>query len=67
MTDDIRKKFITTDKRVSLSEEIAKIKWLNYDDSIIKLDKPKRCILKMINNFLIFQLDRSPPERRYSI
>jgi 8-oxo-dGTP pyrophosphatase MutT (NUDIX family) len=67
MTAGIRTQFILTPSRVSLSEEIAKIKWLDYHEAIEKLDPAKQYILRLVNNYLIFQLSRDFPLRRQSI
>jgi 8-oxo-dGTP pyrophosphatase MutT (NUDIX family) len=67
ISPDIRRQFIITNKRVSLSDEIAKIKFLPYDDAILKLDATKRYILRCIHTFLIFHLDRPVYQRYQSI
>jgi 8-oxo-dGTP pyrophosphatase MutT (NUDIX family) len=63
---EIKSKFIVTSKRISLSEEIGKIKLLTYEEAINKLDKPKRYILRIMNNYLIFKLKRKIIQRRHS-
>jgi 8-oxo-dGTP pyrophosphatase MutT (NUDIX family) len=64
---NIRKMFIVTERRTTLSEEIAKIKWLDYDDAINKLDESKRYILRSINTYLMFCLGSDKITRRHSI
>lgn len=62
----IRSRLAHSGKRTSLSEEISKIRWLPYADALGKLDRAKQLILRMINTYLIFQLERTVPGRRHS-
>lgn len=64
---NMRKQFIVTNRRTSLSEEIAKIKWLQYDAAMLKLDPTKRYLLRVVDAFLIFHLDRRAPRRSVSV
>lgn len=63
----IRSQFIYTNKRITLSDEISKIKWLEYSNAIDKLDKTKQYILRLVNTILIFSLEIVAPKRRNSI
>ncbi len=62
----MRTQFIITAKRTTLSDEIAKIKWLEYSEAIEKLDPPKKYVLRLTNTFLRFHLKTSSPKRRHS-
>jgi hypothetical protein len=64
---EIRSKFIVTENRTTLSEEIAKIKWFKYSEASSKLDSAKQYVLRLVNTFLIFHLGRRRPERRHSL
>lgn len=66
-SESIRSKFLVSIKRTSLSDEIAKIKWLPYQEAVDRLDKAKAYVLRMVNTFLIFHLKRTRPQRRHSI
>ena len=66
ISPDIRTKFVRTKTRATLSDEISKVKWLTYEQANAKFDAAKRYILRMVNTFLIFHLDRKPPQRRHS-
>ncbi len=59
-------KYIKTNKRVSLSEELSKIFWLTYEQSIEKINESKKYILRHVNSFLIFNLDKTMVTRRKS-
>lgn len=67
MIHDIESKYIYTEARVSISEEILRIQWHKYDDAIDKLDNSKRYILRLINTQLFFTLHKTNTPRRYSI
>jgi 8-oxo-dGTP pyrophosphatase MutT (NUDIX family) len=67
VSSDIRKKFLRTEYRTTLSDEISKIKWMGYEDAVNVLDSVKRYILRAANTFLLFNLKRRVPERRNSI
>lgn len=57
--DNIRKTYI--------SEEVSRMEWLTYNDSMNKLDSHKQEILKDLNRTLLFTKKRKPPRRRYTI
>jgi 8-oxo-dGTP pyrophosphatase MutT (NUDIX family) len=63
----IRTKFLKTNYRTTLSDEISKVKWLVYDEAIQVLDPVKKYILRSVNTFLLFNLKRISPQRRHSI
>lgn len=67
MSSEIRAKFLRTQHRTTLSDEISKIKWLTYDEAIKVLDSAKQYILRSANTFLLFNLKRYSPKRRHSI
>jgi 8-oxo-dGTP pyrophosphatase MutT (NUDIX family) len=63
----MRTKFVITNKRTSLSDEISKIRWMEYPDAINNLDAAKQYVLRLANTFLIFRLERNEVSRRHSI
>lgn len=63
---DIKSNYIVAGNRISLSEEIDAVYWLQYNDAIKKLDNPKQYILQSVNTYLLFNLTRNTIKRRHS-
>lgn len=67
VSPEIRTKFLKTEYRTTLSDEISKIKWLKYEDAVNVLDSVKKYILRAANTFLLFTLKRRVIKRRNSV
>lgn len=63
---DVKNKISNGIRKTYISEEISKMQWSNYGECVKKLDYAKQCILKKINNRLLFK-KKKPPRRRFTI